>query len=436
MTTDDDLLRQVTAYLDECEGTTLLPDSVREAVMADFPKTPQSRPTGLARFQQMNTPLRLGLAAAVVAVAVLIGVTYLNGRNVGPSPDTTASPSAAASAAAVPGVPDELAFAFLGPAKEIPGGSTADRGDMDMTAGVLRYDVGGSIAIQSAVGVTSDGQLRLETAVTDLCGEGDIGTYPYALSAGGTVLTVQAGTDDCDARAAAVPGEYLRANCRNTENWCLGSLEAGSYTSHYFEPRPEGEWQARHGALTYTVPTGWAAYSDWPDTYGLTPVDDYEASPIGRDCYDCAGDRDTLTVLAHPGAATEDCLEEGNVPGVGLGAQDLADWLVGHRGLIASQPESRTIGRHTAVSLTIEGRSDWTGTCDEANPFVAVPIFFATGGGYHWALPIGEKYQVTLIDLSGDATVAVMVDAADEAEFEAFVAEAMPIMDSFEFPDR
>jgi hypothetical protein len=434
MTTDDELLRQVTTYLDECEGTTLLPDSIREAVMADFQKTPQSRPTGLARFLQMSTSLKLSMAAAVVAVAVLIGITFLNGRNVGPSPDITATPSASPTVQA--GVPDELAFAFLGPAKGIEGVGSGDRGDLDMTQSMLRFVVGDGIAFTSAVGVTSDGQLQLQSAVNDLCADGDVGTYPYALSPGGTVLTVEEGVDDCAVRAAAMPGQYLRANCRNTDNWCLGNVEPGSYASHYFEPRPDGQWRARHGALTYSVPEGWAAYSDWPDVYGLTPTDEYEASPVGPDCYDCAGDRDTVTVLAHPGAATEDCLEDGNVPGVGLGAQDLADWLVGHRGLIASPPESRTIGGNTAISLMIEGRSDWTGTCDEAEPFVAVPIFFATGGGYHWALPIGERYQITLIDLGGGDTVAVVVDSADDAQLEDLVAEAAPIIDSFEFPDR
>ena len=434
MTTDDELLRQVTTYLDECEGTTLLPDSVREAVMADFPKTPQSRPTGLARFVQMSTSLKFSMAAVVVAVAVLLGVTFLNGRNVGPSPDSSATPSASATVQA--GVPDELAFPFLGPAKEVPGIPEADRGDLNFTAGVLRYDIGGSNALSSAVGVTSDGQLRLETVVTDVCVAEDIGTYPYTLSAGGSVLTVEAGTDDCDARAAAMPGEYLRANCRNADNWCLGTLEAGTYVSHFFEPRPAAEWRARHGALAYTVPEGWASYSDWPSVYGLARSDDYETSPDAEDCFDCAGTHDAVTILGNPGAATEDCLEEGTVPGVGFGAQDLADWMIGHRGLITSEPEARTINGLSAIALTVEASADWTGTCDTENPFVAVPIFIEPEGGYHWALNVGTRYHITLIDLGGGATVAVVVDSADDAQLEAFVAEAMPIIDSFEFPDR
>ena len=435
MTTDDELLRQVTTYLDECEGTTLLPDSIREAVMADFPKTPQSRPTGLARYSMMTTQLKFGMAAAIVAVAVLLGFTYLNGQNVGPSPDATATPSTSASTTAQLGIPAELQFDFLGPAKDIAGDAPGDRGDLEMTRGILRFMDGDTAAFYSVVGLTADGKLQLVSAADDVCAEGDVGTYTYALSTGGTILTVEEGTDDCAARAAAMPGEYLRDNCRNPDDSCLGTLEAGTYVSHWFEPRPSGEWQVRHGAFSYTVPDGWAAYSDGPHGYGLTPSDEYETSPVGE-CYDCPGIHDAVTVLASPGAATEDCGEEGTVPGVGFGAQDLADWLVAHSGLVASEPESRTVGGHSAISLTIEGSSEWTGTCDTENPFVAVPIFFHPDGGYHWALNVGDRYHVTLIDLGSGNTVAVVVDAADEAEFDAFVADAMPIIDSFEFPDR
>jgi hypothetical protein len=130
-----------------------------------------------------------------------------------------------------------------------------------------------------------------------------------------------------------------------------------------------------------------------------------------------------------------DCGEETNVPGIGFGAQDLVDWLRQHPGLVTTEPVSSTITGLPAISLYIEGASDWTGTCDEANPFVAVPVFYRVGS-YHWALDVGERYHVTLIDLGDDITVAAIVDTAEDADLEAFVDQAMPIIESLEFPER
>jgi hypothetical protein len=62
-----------------------------------------------------------------------------------------------------------------------------------------------------------------------------------------------------------------------------------------------------------------------------------------------------------------------------------------------------------------------------------VPIFYRLGG-YHWALDVGERYHVTLIDLGDGNTVAVMVDTAEDPDLEAFVDATRPIVESFEFP--
>lgn len=49
-----------------------------------------------------TTALRLGIAAVVVALAVILGINYLSGPNVGNEPEASPSPSAAASTAASP----------------------------------------------------------------------------------------------------------------------------------------------------------------------------------------------------------------------------------------------------------------------------------------------------------------------------------------------
>ena len=98
--------------------------------------------------------------------------------------------------------------------------------------------------------------------------------------------------------------------------------------------------------------------------------------------------------------------------------------------------DNTTIGGFAATSMIIEASEDWTGTCDEENPFAAVPIFFRSEFGYHWALNVGERYHVTLIDLGDGETVAVVINTASDADLEAFVDEAMPIVETFEFPEH
>ncbi len=67
MTRDDDFIGQLEGYLDEYEGSTPLPDEVRDAIRAQLPST-QQRPAWwpARRFPEMNSFAKFGLAAAAV----------------------------------------------------------------------------------------------------------------------------------------------------------------------------------------------------------------------------------------------------------------------------------------------------------------------------------------------------------------------------------
>lgn len=84
MTRHDDLIRLLEGYLEEYEDSTPLPESVRDAVRAQIPSTMQ-RPAWWPerRFPSMSNYVRIGLAAAVVAVAAALGYNYLIAPNVG-----------------------------------------------------------------------------------------------------------------------------------------------------------------------------------------------------------------------------------------------------------------------------------------------------------------------------------------------------------------
>jgi hypothetical protein len=413
------------------DGPTVMTDRVLEAIRDDVDRIDVRAGVGSWRNPFM---LRSMFAAAVVVAVLLGGFAIYSAINeppdVGPPTDSAVP---VPSGEGLSELPEELQYSFLGPPKAIPGVDQIDRGDLSYENALWAFDVGSRIAFFTTPSLTADGDLHLATGTSGVCEVGDEGTYPWSLSPGGTILTIESGADDCDVRAQAMPGTYQRAACRSEDNECLGELEAGNYVSHYFEPRPLAVWRARHGAMTFTVPSGWAAYTDFPDAYGLTPEAQY-AEFDGQDCYDCPGDRDAITVLGQPGAATDDCLET-NVPGIGSGAQDLVDWMTSHPGLITTDPEEASVGGLAAISLIVEASEEWTGTCEPEDPFVAVPIFYRQDS-YHWALDVGARYHITLVDLGDGDTVAIVVDTANDEELEGFVETARPIIESFEFPSR
>jgi hypothetical protein len=100
---DPETTRIVRSWL--AEGITQLPDRVLDAVLDQVPATPQRRATWwpARRLSTMNTTLKLGLAAVVVAVAALVGINYFGSASVGgpgldsstptPEPVTPPSPS-------------------------------------------------------------------------------------------------------------------------------------------------------------------------------------------------------------------------------------------------------------------------------------------------------------------------------------------------------
>lgn len=93
MTHNDDFIGQLEGYLDEYEGSTPLPSEVRDAIRAQLPSTRQRAAWWPARrIAGMNSMAMLGLAAAGVAVAALLGLNYLVGPSIG-GPDATSTPT-------------------------------------------------------------------------------------------------------------------------------------------------------------------------------------------------------------------------------------------------------------------------------------------------------------------------------------------------------
>ena len=96
MTRDDDFIGQLEGYLDEFEGMTPLPDTVRDAVRAQLPTTKQLGLRGglLGRVPVMNNNIvRFGIAAAAVVLVAFLGIKFLPWSAIGgPTATPTATP--------------------------------------------------------------------------------------------------------------------------------------------------------------------------------------------------------------------------------------------------------------------------------------------------------------------------------------------------------
>jgi hypothetical protein len=126
MPTDRETSRLVRSWLEE--GATALPDRVLDAVLDQVPATPQRRSFGpVRRLPEMNSVVKLAVAAAAVVVVAIVGLSFLPRTSGvgGPSAPPSLSPS-----------PSPMAFA-VGPLA--PGTHTID--DPKLTAVPFSFTV-------------------------------------------------------------------------------------------------------------------------------------------------------------------------------------------------------------------------------------------------------------------------------------------------------
>jgi hypothetical protein len=391
-------------------------DRVLDLVLDQIDTTPQRRATWwpVRRLLTMNNTMRYAVAAVVLSLAALVGLTLLNNQ-IGNEPTPTPSPSDTA----LGPLPDELQHPFLGEPRPLPGVTPDPSGAYLIFDGsTFSFGNGEEAIMSSTASVDSTGHLRLSTVAAGRpCAVGDEGLYEYSFSPGGSRLTIT-GTDDCAAREAAVVGTWQTSDCRNQENFCLGNLEPGTYSSNYFEPRPHGDWAPRFGALSYTVPEGWAATYDYPEMYSLMTQQAYATDDPG----------DAIQVWAAPRAAAEDC-KEAVAQGVGTSPADIAGWVRQQPGIDIGEPESITIGGYDGFVLDVEVAAGQTGTCGAPG----IPLFY---GGWQIAVSAGDRQRFVIVDLGKGDSALIVIDTLDPDTLDVFVSQAMPIVETFEFPPR
>ena len=463
MSRERDIERVLEAWLRP--GPTVMPDRLFDDVLARIERQPQRR---LARVQLRITamrPVTLLAAAAAIAVAVGVGVVLL-GRpatpDVGaptPAPSVvtapSASPAATPSESPAAGLPAELRYRWIGAPRPIPALSgTSDvlpllwmadpviwlNGDLAgryYDSEVSLFDT--PYAMPGPSGPVS-GALELAAASGTGCSAGDVGQYDWSLSADRLSLTLAATHDDCADRAAAFSGTWTRSACQNPDDTCLGTVPAGTYHSTFLDVRSapaDVKYSGAYDQLRYSVPDGWANQDDWPHLYSLVPAADHAALYLH-------GDVHGIYVFARPAAwdTPDDCSVR-LADGVGTSPGELGAWITTRPGLLVTNVKGMgatpaRIGAYSGVMLDVAVDPSWTTTCpgDESPSVGLLAGASGAAGAYTVGIGTDEKMRLVLLDVGGGTTVAIAIDSdLVPSRFDELVAQAMPIVETFTFPE-
>ncbi len=297
-----------------------------------------------------------------------------------------------------------------------------------------------SASLQSVVSDVGDSTWSFQaTPIGRDCDLRDSGTYRVSLSPGATKLTLTLVNDACAARVQILPGTWAGSTCSIqargiADDDCLGELEAGAHMTNYFIPRlPAGmpSWDGNPGAITYTVPDGWANEEDWPVRYVLTPAASYAS---GR-TFDQGG-IDAVSLWARHAPATFDAsCQAVPKPGTGGSIRGVESAFRDDPALSIGSPHAFSIDGHQAEWLDVAIAQGYRAPCHRADGIVA-PLIASTGADPYGFTGLGgtqpDRARVVLIDLGGE-TMYVVIESAQPAERETFADLALPIVESFRF---
>ena len=428
MTRDIDIDRYLETWFDE--GPRVMPDRFFDALIARVDRTPQRRFARiLTRVATMNRTSLLAAAAAIVVVAGLGGFILFNGPSTGvqpsPTPAVTTVPTVPPAGALQP-IPAEVQGRWQGPTRVSPA-LTPPLGGSGMTLfpTSLQYLAGEASALfASVVQSEAPAQLTFWTSQAGRgCQVGDSGTYRYVVNATGDGMTVTPVSDACAARAAAMTGEWVRVGCPNT-NWCLGDLQPGIHVSAYFNPFvPLPNTPYAYGRLSYTVPAGWVNPTDGNSGYILAEKGAADGNAIFV----------FQTAYAH--LQETSCLSNPD-PAVGHSAAAIATWLTTVPGIVATAPAAVTIGGLAGETLDVRLDPNWTRTCSFSNGQPTVQLFTNGLGdpdNFDWGVAGTGRLRLFLLDLPDGRSMLIDIEATDEASWNALIAKAMPIVQSFQF---
>jgi hypothetical protein len=413
------------------DGSSTMPDRLFDAVFDQVERVPQRRVAHLQlRFTEMNPRIRLFTVLAAALLVVVAAIAVIGGGSKGltsATPSPTATPSLAATESGGP-VPAALDATWIGP----PGGLTGLDPDAGMTVlfsngnfWMTQSNLGNDLRLHARAVTLGDDRLMLTARGDDSdCADGDIGIYTWTLSPSGQLLRLTAVSDECAPRLAALPGPWELVDCPESDDNCLGALDAGRHSSHFFDPflGTGQSWTPRYAVLSYATPDGWANVADWPNDYRLAP----DPAPGETAIY---FNSDVVVV------SEEDPCQEVPATGVGETAEEIATWLSTAPGVTATTPVHSNVGGLDAWRVDMSMNPAWTATCEFSEGKPTRPLFTdrGAGPGYHWGLNEATRMRAYLVDLGDGRAMLIDVetDMPDEY-YTAYIEAATGIVDSLQ----
>jgi hypothetical protein len=186
-------------------------------------------------------------------------------------------------------------------------------------------------------------------------------------------------------------------------------MAPGEYTTAGFEP-----------PVTYTLPEGWLIAGDAPDYFALQPV---TSDLIG------------IHLFRTPLAASQalDCPIT-PAPGVGTAAAELVDWIAARPGLTVGEPVAVSLGGLGGLRLDVAIVEGWAVSCPFAGGLPTVPLFVSpTDPDFRWVIAGTERLRLDILDVPGNGTIVVDIDAFDGSLMDGLLPAASPIVEGMRF---
>jgi hypothetical protein len=169
-----------------------------------------------------------------------------------------------------------------------------------------------------------------------------------------------------------------------------------------------------------TSPAGWSV-EDGDRTFLLNPP--AGGSVAGR----------SIGLMSGPFVTFKDSACENQAPAaVGTSVANLIASVSGDPRLVATTPQAITISGHVGQMIDIGVAPSWTGTCDWSAGKGAVLIVSATTTGPAFGTGGTGRDRYIFLDVEG-SVVAIDIGTPEGTDFETFLAEAMPIVQSMRF---
>ena len=368
------------------------------------------------------------VAIVIIGVATMAVATLLPRADVAkrPTPGPTSTPGSAS-------LPAALLHEWQRPYAVTPDQAQWPSGSLIIAVGRVEFSVlDGPVSSATIVVAGVDSFVATGTVESPGCVADGAGTYRWLLEGKDTVLTLTPiGADACAARENALVGQWVRTDFPPRSD----PMKPGAHKTSVFDPLGE---RSRVGALVYTVPEGWTTIDDSVGTFVILHQPDGPPLQTPPDLM--------IALLAQPRLAAD--FTEGQAcgpvnaePGTGRSVDDLVAAIMSRAGVVATRPVAVSIGGYPGQLLDVHIAEDWKGGClADGDRVISKPILVGPSsspeGGALTGVGPDHPLRVLLLDTSAGRSLAIVVfdiEPSTAAEFEELVAQAMPIIESFEF---